>query len=91
MANEKPLKINGTTGKVQRFESGDYVVVGNGGTGLTTVPANAILYASALDTLAALTAGTNGHVLSMVSGSPAWAAPATAAAADKVFRAANFC
>ena len=48
----------------------------NGGTGLTTYATGDIIYASASNTLAKLTAGTNGYVLSMSGGVPTWASVA---------------
>lgn len=48
--------------------------VSNGGTGLSTVPDNALLMGNDQQALSLITAGTNGYVLTMVSGSPAWAA-----------------
>ena len=45
---------------------------GYGGTGLTTYTAGDILYASATNTLASLAKGTDGQLLTMVSGVPAW-------------------
>ena len=44
-----------------------------GGTGLTGYTAGDIVYASATDTLAKLAKGTDGKLLTMVSGAPAWA------------------
>jgi hypothetical protein len=46
---------------------------GYGGTGLTTYTAGDILYASATNTLASLAKGTDGQILTMVSGMPAFA------------------
>jgi len=46
----------------------------SGGTGQTTYATGDILYASASNTLSKLTAGTNGYVLTLVGGLPAWAA-----------------
>ena len=46
----------------------------NGGTGQSTYTTGDILYASATNTLSKLAAGTNGYVLTMVAGVPAWAA-----------------
>jgi hypothetical protein len=43
-----------------------------GGTGQTTYATGDILYGSAANTLSKLTAGTNGHVLTLVGGIPAW-------------------
>ena len=45
-----------------------------GGTGQTTFAAGDILYASAVNTLAKLTKGTDGYVLTLASGLPSWAA-----------------
>jgi len=50
------------------------VSVANGGTGLSSVAAGDLLYASAANTLSALTKGTDGQVLKLVSGLPAWGA-----------------
>lgn len=47
-----------------------------GGTGINSYTAGDLLYASSSSVLSKLSAGTNGHVLTMVSGSPAWAAAA---------------
>jgi hypothetical protein len=44
-----------------------------GGTGQTTYTAGDLLYSSSTNTLSKLAAGTNGKVLTMVSGLPAWA------------------
>ena len=44
-----------------------------GGTGLTSYTTGDVLYASASNTLAKLTAGTDGHVLKLSSGVPTWA------------------
>ena len=49
-----------------------------GGTGLVSFVAGDLLYASAADTLGRLAKGTNGQVLTMVAGLPAWAAAAAA-------------
>ena len=50
--------------------------LGNGGTGFTTYATGDVIYASATNTLAKLTAGSNTHVLTLASGVPTWAAPA---------------
>lgn len=52
-----------------------------GGTGLTSFAAGDIIYASGVNTLAKLSAGTNGHVLTLSSGVPVWAAPGGGASA----------
>lgn len=46
-----------------------------GGTGLTSYAAGDILYASATNTLKALNISTNGTVLTLTDGFPAWATP----------------
>lgn len=48
-----------------------------GGTGQTTYAAGDVLYASAINTLAKLTAGSNGQVLTLTAGIPSWATPTT--------------
>lgn len=45
-----------------------------GGTGFTTATTGDIIYASATNTWSKLTAGTDGHVLTLASGVPTWAA-----------------
>lgn len=45
-----------------------------GGTGLTSYAKGDIIYASAVNTLEKLAAGTDGYVLTLVSGLPVWAA-----------------
>jgi hypothetical protein len=44
----------------------------SGGTGLTSYTTGDIIYSSATNTLAKLPAGTNGQILSLASGIPAW-------------------
>jgi len=58
------------------FSSADTVGYANGGTGQSSWTAGDLLYASAANTLGKLAAGTNGHVLTLTAGLPAWAAPA---------------
>jgi hypothetical protein len=48
--------------------------IANGGTNITTYTTGDILYASATNTLSKLGAGTEGHVLTISSGVPAWQA-----------------
>jgi len=47
---------------------------GYGGTSFSTYTSGDMIYASATNTLSKLNAGTNGYVLTVVSGLPAWAA-----------------
>ena len=78
MANQKPLKI--VSGKRKRFVSGDTIAVENGGTALSSIPANSILGALALDTYSALslplsiayggTGTTNGTLANIDGGHP---------------------
>ncbi len=49
--------------------------IANGGTNIATYATGDILYASATNVLSKLAAGTNGHVLTLASGVPSWAAP----------------
>ena len=51
------------------------LVAANGGTSFSTYATGDIIYASAANTLAKLTAGTNTHVLTLAGGVPTWAAP----------------
>lgn len=46
-----------------------------GGTGLTSYAAGDLIYASATNVLAKRAVGTNGHVLTLDTGLPVWAAP----------------
>jgi len=46
----------------------------SGGTGLSSYASGDIIYASATDTLAKLTKGTDGQILTLASGVPSWAA-----------------
>lgn len=50
------------------------VAIANGGTNITTYATGDILYASATNTLAKLAKGSDGQVLKLVSGFPAWGA-----------------
>lgn len=50
--------------------------ISKGGTNITTYATGDILYASAANTLSKLPAGTNGHVLTLNTGVPTWAASA---------------
>jgi hypothetical protein len=54
--------------------NGSTIGVGYGGTGLTTYTAGDLIYASGTSTLATIAAGTNGYVLTMSAGVPAWTA-----------------
>lgn len=56
---------------------GTKVAEGFGGTNQTTYATGDILYASGVNTLAKLTAGSNTNVLTLSGGVPTWAAPTT--------------
>lgn len=56
----------------------------DGFTGQSGYSAGDVLYASAINTLARLPVGTNSHVLTLVAGLPAWAAPATSGTVTSV-------
>ena len=51
------------------------LVAANGGTSFSTYAAGDLIYASAVNTLAKRTIGTNGYVLTVSGGLPTWAAP----------------
>ena len=65
----------GTTGSVTL---GGTLDAGYGGTGLSSYTSGDLLYATGTTTLSKLAAGTNGYILTMSAGLPAWSpAPAT--------------
>jgi hypothetical protein len=53
--------------------------VAHGGTGLNTITAQALLKGNGTGNINLITAGTDGHILTMVSGAPAWAAAGASA------------
>ena len=53
--------------------------VAHGGTGLSTFTANGLLKGNGTSAMSIITAGTNGHILTMVAGAPAWAAAGASA------------
>ncbi len=61
------LTSNGAAGDITGI-----LGVANGGTGLATVTTGSLLLGNGTSAMNTLAAGTNGQVLSMVSGSPAW-------------------
>jgi len=58
---------------------GSPIGVGYGGTGTTTFSANAILFATSTNVISQIFPGSNGQVLSMVSGRPNWSSTAPSA------------
>ena len=85
IANTGVLSFNaGTTGLTPSTATTGAVtlagtlVSANGGTGFSTYTTGDLLYASAINTLSKLAAGTNGNILTLAGGVPTWAAaPAT--------------
>ena len=69
------ITLGGTLAINNSDWSGAALSATNGGTGLTTYATGDIIYASGVNTLAKLTAGTNTHVLTLAGGVPTWAAP----------------
>ena len=61
-----------------------------GGTNISTYASGDILYASAANTLSKLAKGTDGQVLKLVSGLPAWAADSVTTIADDTSTAATY-
>ena len=61
----------------------------HGGTAQTTWATGDLLYASGVNTLAKLTAGSNTQVLTLAGGVPTWAAPATAGTVTSVSGTTN--
>lgn len=72
MSSATPLKANATNGVPQKFQSGDTVPPGNGGTGLSSFSSGSLLYASGSNVWAALAIGSAGQVLQVVGSTPTW-------------------
>lgn len=53
--------------------------VAHGGTGLNTITTNALLKGAGTSNIALIAAGTDGHILTMVTGAPTWAAAGASA------------
>jgi hypothetical protein len=66
------LKGNGTSAVTAASPVG----VADGGTGKTSVTSNALLAGAGTSALSEITIGSSGNVLTVVSGAPAWQAPA---------------
>ena len=69
--------------------NGTAVDATHGGTAQTTWATGDLLYASGVNTLAKLAAGSNTQVLTLAAGVPSWAAPATAGTVTSVSGTAN--
>jgi len=70
------LQFNPSTGALTSTSLTPTNAVGAiyGGTGLSSYTTGDLIYASATNTLSKIAAGTNGYILTMVAGIPAWAA-----------------
>lgn len=68
---------------LQHNNIGGIANVAHGGTGLNTITTNALLKGAGTSNIALITPGTDGHILTLVSGAPTWAA-ASASADTKV-------
>lgn len=70
------LQFNPSTGALTSTSLTPTNAVGAiyGGTGLSSYTTGDLIYASATNTLSTIAAGTNGYILTMVAGIPAWAA-----------------
>lgn len=84
MAAKRPLA--NYSGTIKELSTGDglegtwqgtAIASGYGGTGFTTYATGDIIYASGVNTLAKLAAGTDGQVLTLAGGVPTWAAAST--------------
>jgi hypothetical protein len=88
-----PLKLDGSKNitaaaiALGGAEVSGVLTYDKGGTGQSSYAAGDLIYASASNTLSKLAAGTNGHVLTLVAGLPAW--QAAGAAGSCSFRAKN--
>ena len=58
---------------------GGVLNVSKGGTGLNTITTNALLKGAGTSNVSLIAVGTDGHVLTLVSGVPSWAAPSASA------------
>lgn len=88
-ANEIAVVTNGTTAmsvdSSQNVALTNALPVGSGGTGFKTYTTGDILYASGSGALSKLPIGSNGYVLTVNSGVPAWTAAASSGVASISF------
>lgn len=69
--NEVDLDV--LEGNLTHNNIGGVLGVTKGGTGLSTITTNALIKGAGSSTVSLITAGTDGHILTMVAGAPAWA------------------
>ena len=88
-ANEIAVVTNGTAALTvdssQNVALTNALPVGSGGTGLKTYTTGDLLYASGSGTISKLPIGSNGYVLTVNSGVPAWTAAASSGVASISF------
>jgi hypothetical protein len=79
----KNIDIDVAEGNLTHNNIGGILGVTKGGTGLNSLTSQALLKGNGTGNVSLITTGTDGHVLTMVSGAPAWAS-ASAGADTKV-------
>ena len=78
-AVNKNVDIDVVEANLTHNNIGGITNVAHGGTGLNTITANALLRGNGTGNINLIPAGTDGHILTMVSGVPSWAVPGAAA------------
>lgn len=73
------VDIDVVEANLQHNNIGGITPTTKGGTGLTTITSQALLKGAGTSNVATIAAGTDGHILTMVTGAPAWAAPGASA------------
>jgi hypothetical protein len=73
------VDIDVAEGNLTHANIGGINPVTKGGTGLSTITSNALLKGAGTSNVALITTGTDGHILTMVAGAPAWAVPGASA------------
>lgn len=68
------VDIDVAEGNLTHANIGGVLNVAKGGTGLSTLTANSLIKGNGTSAVNLITAGTDGHILTMVAGAPAWAA-----------------
>lgn len=73
------IDIDVVEANLQHQNIGGITPVIKGGTGLNTITNNAVLKGAGTSNVVPIAVGTDGHVLTMVSGAPTWAVPGASA------------